>query len=645
MTINNSKAIKFALVKYEDTKKFIYETTTSGHSQVAFLIIWCFFIIRTTSVMNFEVNLLQFRAKGEWLYFLMDISSLFILFGFLLYLFIFFLKKKKISKSVILIIYPIIALMGYYFNGYINSYQDSIQTHHFVTLSVCFLYFTFLQSNKVFDYKFKELILKIILIFILVHFLLNILPAMYWNFSFQEDLIFTSERVLSIFGHKLTITQNINGQTKFIFILLVIAMLLFKKFLFNKRYVLSHLFYFISILLVTTIYLSQARFNILASFTFSFFLIINIKNLKFTNKIIYFSLILITPLIAYNLYNDVKVHNKHRLIKIEPIYYHDAEWLKKIDTDLVNKKIDLEVKKINLIKIIEEIIVKTAVPTVDTSLNAAVPTVDTSLNAAVPTVDTSLNAAVPTVDTSLNATVDTSLNAAVDTSLNAAVNVFQKKTYARLLIFFKGNFLDEELNIDFKHYVEGFQLAKIMKMNNVVNVGYKNYNTNEEKSLFSSEVTSNLYEILKDYKHTLIKKCSNNFKTIDQILTGRVCGWELLWDVIKAKELILGLGFFADQVFLKPLEKVSSNSFVNLLFNAGIITLLIYVIIIVIFLIKFFKIKNINHTKVYLSAAHYLVIYLLMRSLIEDTLAFVSIDFLLIGICLVLIRHYQEVKK
>jgi formate-dependent nitrite reductase membrane component NrfD len=109
------------------------------------------------------------------------------------------------------------------------------------------------------------------------------------------------------------------------------------------------------------------------------------------------------------------------------------------------------------------------------------------------------------------------------------------------------------------------------------------------------------------------------------------------------KELILGKGFFADQVFLNPLEKLSSNSFVNIFYNTGVISLSIYLIFLIIFFAKFFKIRNINNKNFYFSLSHYLILYFFFRSFFEDTLAFASIDLFIYSLCIsLIIQKYKE---
>lgn len=144
------------------------------------------------------------------------------------------------------------------------------------------------------------------------------------------------------------------------------------------------------------------------------------------------------------------------------------------------------------------------------------------------------------------------------------------------------------------------------------------------------------------HKDALLNYCSSDWKFFDGFFTGRICGWEILLKNNKTKDLLYGKGFFYDQVYLKFLEKTSSNSWVNILFNAGIFALLAYLIFIFVILSFFFKIKNVNHKNIYISISHYLFIYFLTRSLFEDTLAFVSIDFLIFFISISIIKETKK---
>ena len=152
---------------------------------------------------------------------------------------------------------------------------------------------------------------------------------------------------------------------------------------------------------------------------------------------------------------------------------------------------------------------------------------------------------------------------------------------------------------------------------------------------------SNQSDAVRDY---IFSNCTT-LRKIDGLLGGRICGWELLLKTTTTNSLFFGKGFFADRVYLKPVWKVASNSWVNIFNNAGIFSLLILVSIILFFLIKFFKIKNFQHKNILISLSNYLIFYLIVRSMFEDSMAFVSFDFLLLGSCMILIKEKESLKK
>ena len=66
---------------------------------------------------------------------------------------------------------------------------------------------------------------------------------------------------------------------------------------------------------------------------------------------------------------------------------------------------------------------------------------------------------------------------------------------------------------------------------------------------------------------------SNNKFTriIDIYSSGRICGWVILFKDLKKKNIIFGKGFFHDKIYLKEYQKIASNSYINILYNSGII--------------------------------------------------------------------------
>ena len=193
----------------------------------------------------------------------------------------------------------------------------------------------------------------------------------------------------------------------------------------------------------------------------------------------------------------------------------------------------------------------------------------------------------------------------------------------------------EEFDYDF--FVQSFETYKLIDLaiNELVskNIKYKSippWNSIDQNSinLNSDDKTYNnivklkyLKEKLKsktdNAKEIVLRSCSEKIYFIDELLSGRVCGWEVLFKILSFKELFLGKGFFADQVYLSPIEKTSSNSYVNITFNTGIVNLLIFSITLLYFFSKFFRLENINSENFYLSFAHYLTLYFIFRGFLK----------------------------
>jgi hypothetical protein len=152
--------------------------------------------------------------------------------------------------------------------------------------------------------------------------------------------------------------------------------------------------------------------------------------------------------------------------------------------------------------------------------------------------------------------------------------------------------------------------------------------------------TNSLYESNEQYS---LSQCSVdiNVNKIDAFLSGRVCGWEILIKNLN-NDLLFGKGFFADQILLKSVQKISSNSWLNILFNSGVLSLIIILLFLTAILFKHFKIKNIHHQNIYICLSYYLVIFILCRSLLEDTIVFLNIDLMILIISLLIMKNSKK---
>jgi hypothetical protein len=443
-----------------------------------FLLIWFFFIVRINFYIDIEKNIFQFNLKN-WFNFTIDFLSICILIFLIIYLATSIIIKKKFPITLILILYPISGLVGYYNNSELHYYTADI-SHHFITLSSVILFLIIIDSSKLFNYKFYELLLKIIILLVVIFFLVKIFPLIIYKFYNGINLRITyQDNILLANTLSATVIQNVNGQARILFILQLFFLILFKKFILKKN-IISNIFFILSLIFLLIMFLMESRFIILLSCISFCFIILSINNLKIKSFYIFFFI----------------------------------------------------------------------------------------------------------------ATV------IVSSTLNK---------YQRFV-----NFNDETV-------LE----AKLRDKAN-----YENYINNNEvqhiKFLYS------------------VSKCSLFLNKIDGFLSGRPCGWEILIKNINKKDLFFGKGFFLDKQLLKPVQKTSSNSWINILFNTGIISLTIVLLFTILFLFKFFKFKNINNQNIYVSFSNYLLIFVLCRSLLEDTISFVNIDLVILIASLLIIKSNSQ---
>ena len=257
-----------------------------------FIFFWLFFIIRTTSYIDIENNIFKFNLEN-WFNFFFDLLSIFILIILLIYLLYFIITNKRIPISIILIFYPISGVLGYLNNIELHNNNFYIW-HHFITLISIIIFLTIINSYKIFNFHFYILLLKILIFFLLVYFLLNLLPIIIFKIYNNLDLRYTYEGNIFLLNFiNISINQNVNGQARILFILQLFFLILFKKYS-VKRKSISNIFFFISALLIFIVFLMQSRFIIVSSCIFSFFIVIYNHGLNFKKKLFYLFFLIIT---------------------------------------------------------------------------------------------------------------------------------------------------------------------------------------------------------------------------------------------------------------------------------------------------------------------------------------------------------------
>jgi hypothetical protein len=146
-----------------------------------------------------------------------------------------------------------------------------------------------------------------------------------------------------------------------------------------------------------------------------------------------------------------------------------------------------------------------------------------------------------------------------------------------------------------------------------------------------------------DTKHL----CRTYNSKMDIFLTGRVCGWEIA--IINYFEYFkfFGYGFFEDQKILKQFLKISSNSLVFALYNGGVGSLLVMIIFYLMIFTKLVKVFRKSKSILSVKCKFYFLLsfYLLARGILEDTLAFISVDSLLMVACISFFNYYLESSK
>jgi hypothetical protein len=177
---------------------------------------------------------------------------------------------------------------------------------------------------------------------------------------------------------------------------------------------------------------------------------------------------------------------------------------------------------------------------------------------------------------------------------------------------------------------------------------FKNYPHIQDKPVYSKELFNKNLDLNLDLDLDL--SCFSHNTAIDRFFGGRICGWEILTKVYYNNFKLFGYGFFEDRKILKELEKISSNSYLFALFNAGILSFLILIIFytnVFIKIIKSILISRKIKSNFPVTTEFYtiLTIYLIVRSCFEDTLAFLSIDLLLMVTCISYLNYFFDISN
>jgi hypothetical protein len=258
------------------------------------------------------------------------------------------------------------------------------------------------------------------------------------------------------------------------------------------------------------------------------------------------------------------------------------------------------------------------------------------------------------------------------TLILASINIFYQSKL-NILTFIICCFYIFLSNNNYKNKLKILSLVLLITLPFIINFAYekyynKNYNFIQNNRLFSNNEgffifknTKQVFIFNKDQKKNYDYKdrsnisdknidelCFSHNTAMDRFFGGRICGWEILTKLYFNNFELFGYGFFEDRIILKKFEKISSNSYLFALFNSGILSFLILIIFYSIIFIKIIKSilisrkvkSNFPATTEFYTI---LTIYLIVRSFFEDTLAFLSIDLLLIVACISFLNYFFDI--
>ena len=588
--------VNFINIMYKYSMKIIKYNNTI---QLLFFIIWCFFLLRISKEISIESTIADFD-RSKLIFAFADIISLIIFLGFISYLIFDVYKRKKISLTSLLIFYPIFALIGYYLSDYKNEFQESIIINQFISLTSVLLYFSFIQTNKIFDYKFKKLLVSTVVIFFVFYTLLIIFPDILNKINSYGELRNSYKSILNIFGNKIHLNQNVNGQTKFLVILLIITFILFKKYYFKNK-IISHLFFFIGLLFLILIYLMQTRLNILASFIFLIFFISSFQNLDLKKKLIYLLIIFILPFLCFNIYTDSQT--RFSKLDIKPLEY------KPIETDGarqegVNLFIKENIKLKNETFFLLENFIDPILPIPDSQTKQRISCEAESLELFI-----IFGRAFDPVRGEViqeEACKKTFDEFKIDKLINIRNNVkslssdFDKSITEIYDQIRTSKNLNDKIFINYLELINSteeikYEVFRYLKISNFyiknLDIHISEGNPKGSEGVYLKRIVTKLENNHHNIRDYIFTNCSKYLSKVDGLISGRVCGWELLLRTTTINSFFFGKGFLADQVYLKPLWKTASNSWVHIFNNAGIFSFIIFSSIVFFFYLNFLKLK------------------------------------------------------
>lgn len=521
----------------------------------------------------------------------------------------YFIFLRFFSEYIILLLYPLLSFAGYlkYSNeGFYFGF------HYFISFISIVLFINFISSSKInkklvfniLDYTTLLILGAFFLIFIAPDFIKTILGH---EHGMRGEVIFDIFFSDTFSFH---IPQNSNGASRILVVILLLIISYYSFLLKNKFTLKTGAVLFLAIILATINTYYQSKLNIL--FFILACLFIFLFDIKITKKKIFSLLLLIFfPFILSESYNNLNSIDKRGIVENNRILSADEGLSIFLDKEspLLWSKTKKKKKNLQIIS--------------DSSRLEEIELINFNFkNKAVKIIGSDRIKAMSMVEIMEL----TSSNEKLASELLALKEEYNKSKNAIKLKYNRTYRIDDYQNI--YRDKNGFYFL-----------------------IFKDGVGTNTYAPLNLFGHGDLQFiCETSGTMMDRFLGGRICGWELAIKTYLNNSDILGFGFFEDQYLLRQFQKISSNSFIFALYNGGIISLIVLIIFNLIILKKLLLLyktfPRINsNLSIKFKFYFMLTFYLLVRGFFEDTLAYISIDTLLLITCISFLNYFLDNSK
>ena len=525
-------------------------------------------------------------------------------------------KKREVSNYLLFALYPLSAYIGFYISGEIENESHIFAANFFISLTTLALYINFFVNKKFLNVKDTILILKISLLVLFTYFLVMLLPKIIYSLSMLATNLRGFEHKTLLIGENFLIQlpQNSNGASRiFVIFYLFIILRLRKNIMKNKNYI---KYFILSLIIITILYMYQSKLSTLFSYIFTIYLIINIKEINLKKKSFLISFLLIFPILFFNL-NSFSKNSK----ELHSILGEKVE-IEKYVEDLVKK--NLSEDAVNYIKENPNFI------------NNKYEILNNSEDIEM----------LKNLDNKLKHQSNFETKKWIqDTKKNQnEILIIDKYLLQRKQSNIKSEIIDllktdPELLANYKSHVK--QKSQNAAKNVINSIKYNRIFSFDITSESINTISGNEFLLKKQKENLLLKPKNINYRlecllndTIpDRLTSGRLCGWILIITKMKLKNLMFGNGFFADQKMLNKYEKLASNSFMFVFYNAGVLGSIGFISFYIIFLKKTYNIYNLNRKlkyDFYFQFCLSLIFYMVFRSIFEDTIGFLSVDLLIL---------------